>query len=165
MDCSTPGFSVLHYPLGFAQTHFHWVGAAIQPPHPLSPVSPPALNLSHHQGLFQCCQLFPSGGQSTAASASARVLPMNNSGLISFRIDWFDLPAVLRTLKSLLWHHSSKASILCRTAFFIVQLSHLYATTGKTKTLTIWTFVSKVMSLLFNMLSRFVTAFLPRSVF
>ena len=85
------------------------------------------------------------------------------SGLISFRMDWFDLLAVQGTLKSLLQHHSSKASILRRSAFFIVQLSHPYMTTGKTIALTRQTFVGKVMSLLFNMLSRLVIAFLPRS--
>ena len=86
-------------------------------------------------------------------------------GLISFRIDRLDLLGVQRTLKSLLQHHSSKASILWRSAFFIVQLSHPYMTTGKTIALTIWTFVGKVMSLLLNMLSRLVITFLPRSVF
>ena len=85
------------------------------------------------------------------------------SGLISFRIDWFDLLAVQGTLKSLLQHHSSKTSILQRSAFFIVQFSHPYMTTGKTIALTRWTFVGKVMSLLFNFLSRFVIAFLPSS--
>ena len=85
------------------------------------------------------------------------------SGLISFRIGWFDLLVVQGTLKSLLQHHSSKASILQRSAFFIVQLSHPYMTTGKTIVLTRWTFVGKVISLLFNMLSRLVIAFLPRS--
>ena len=84
-------------------------------------------------------------------------------GLISFRIDWLDLLAVQGTLKSLLQHHSSKASILQPSAFFVVQISQPYTTTGKTVALTIWTFVGKVMSLLFNMLSRFVIAFLPRS--
>ena len=84
------------------------------------------------------------------------------SGLISFRIDWLDLLAVQGTLKSLLQHHSSKASILWCSAFFIVQLSHPYMTTGKTIALTIWTFAGKVMSVLFNVLSRFSTAFLPR---
>ena len=86
-------------------------------------------------------------------------------GLISFRMDWLDLLAVQGTLKSLLQHHSSKASILWRSAFFIVQLSHAYMTNGKTIALTRWTFVGKVMSLLFNMLSRLVLTFLPRSVF
>ena len=97
-------------------------------------------------------------------SASASVLPMNiYAGLISFRMDWLDLLAVQGTLKSLLQHHSSKASILRCSAFFIVQLSHPYMTTGKTITLTRWTLVGKVMSLLFNMLSRLVITFLPRS--
>ena len=86
----------------------------------------------------------------------------SNAGLISFRIDWFDLD-VRGTLKNLLQQHSSKASILQRSAFFMVQLSHLYMTTGETIALTIWTFVSKVMSMLFNTLSRLVIAFLPRS--
>ena len=85
------------------------------------------------------------------------------SGLIFFRINWFDLPAVQRTLKSLLQHHSLKASILRHSAFFMVQLSHPYMTTGKTTALTRWTFVGKVMALLFNMLSRLVIAFFPRS--
>ena len=89
--------------------------------------------------------------------------PDEHSGLISFRMDWLDLIAVQGTLKSLLQHHSSKESILWHSAFFIVQLSHPYMTTGKTIAFTKWTFVDKVMSLLFNMLSRFVIAFLPRS--
>ena len=84
-------------------------------------------------------------------------------GLISFRMDWLDLLAIQGTLKSLLQHHSSKASILRYSAFFIVQLSHPYMTTGKTIALTRWTFVGKIMSLLFNMLSRLVITFLPRS--
>ena len=85
------------------------------------------------------------------------------SGLISFKMDWLDLLAIQRTLKSLLQHHSSKASILWCSAFFMVQLSHPYMTTGKNIALTRWTFVGKVMPLLFNMLSRFVTVFLTRS--
>ena len=97
-------------------------------------------------------------------SFSFTISPSNDySGLISFRIDWFDILEVQRTLKSLLQHHNSKASILQRSAFFIVQLSHPYTTTGKTIALTRWTCVSKVMSLLFNMLSRLVITFLPRS--
>ena len=92
------------------------------------------------------------------------ISPSNEySGLISFRIEWLDLHAVQGTLKSLFQCHSLKASILLCSAFFIVQLSYLYMTTGKTIALTIWTFTGKVISLLFNMLSRFVTAFLPRS--
>jgi len=97
-------------------------------------------------------------------SISFSISPSNvYSRLISFRIDWLDLLAVQGTLKRLLQHHSSKASIVWHPAFFIVQLSHPYMTTGKTIALTRWTFVGKVMSLLFNMLSRFVRAFLPRS--
>ena len=107
-------------------------------------------------------QFFPSGGQSIRVSASALVF-QSYSGLIFFRMDRLDLLAVQGTLKSLLQHHSSKASILRHSAFFIVQLSHPYTTTGKTITLTRPTFVGKVMSLLFNMLSRLVIAFLPRS--
>ena len=92
------------------------------------------------------------------------ISPSNEySGLSSFRMDWLDLLAVQRTLKSLFQHHSSKASILWHSAFFIVQLSHPYMTTGRTIALTRWTFVGKVMSLLFNMLSRLVITFLPRS--
>ena len=97
-------------------------------------------------------------------SFSFNISPSNeHPGLISFRMDWLDLPAVQGTLKSLLQHHSSKASILHRSAFFIVQLSHPYMTTGKAIALTRWTFVGKVMSLLSNMLSRLVTTFLSRS--
>ena len=108
-------------------------------------------------------QFFVSGGQNHW-SFSFSITPSNeHSGLISFRMDWVDLLAVQGTLKSLLQQHSSKASILWCSAFLVVQLSHLYMTTGKTITLTVWTFVGKVMSLLFNMLSRFVIAFLPRS--
>ena len=114
-------------------------------------------------GSFPTIQFSTSGGQSIGVSASASVLPKDYSGLISFRMDWLDLFAVQGTLKSLLQHHSSKASILWCSAFFIVQLSHPYMTTGKTIALTRWMFVDKVMSLLFNMLSRVVIAFLPRS--
>ena len=97
-------------------------------------------------------------------SFSFNISPSNeHSGVISFRMDWLDLLAVQGTLKSLLQHHSSKAFILQHSAFFMVQLSHPYMTTGKTIALTRWTFVSKVMSLLFDMLSRLVIAFLPRS--
>ena len=103
-------------------------------------------------------QIFTSGGQSTGVSALASVLLKN-----TFRMDLLDLLAVQGTLKSLLQHHSSKASILRQSAFFIVQLSHPYMTTGKTIALTRGTFVGKVMSLLFNMLSRLIMAFLPRS--
>ena len=119
---------------------------------------------------FSCLQSFPDAGKALRVrwpkywSFSFSVSPSNEySGLISFRMDWLDLLAVQGTLKSLLQHHSSKASILWFSAFFVVQLSHPYMTTGKTIALTRWTFVGKVMSLLFNMLSRLVITFLPRS--
>ena len=110
-------------------------------------------------------QLLALGGQSIGVSASTSSFSPSNEqpGLISFRMDWLDLLAVQGTLKSLLQHHSSKASILRRSAFFIVQLSHPYTTTGKTIALNRQSFVGKVMSLLFNKLSRLVITFLPRS--
>ena len=108
-------------------------------------------------------QCFTSGGQTIGVSASVSVLPMNTKGLISFRMDWLDLLAVQGTLKSLLQHYSSKASILRCSAFFTVQLSHPYMITRKTIAFTRQTFIGKVMSLHFNMLSRLVITFLPRS--
>ena len=115
-------------------------------------------------GSFPRSQLSASGGQSIGVLASGSVLPMNILlGLISFRMDWLDLLVVHGTLKSLLQHHSSKASILWCSTFFKVQLSHPYMTTGKTIALTRQIFAGKIMSLLFNMLSRLVIAFLPRS--
>ena len=114
-------------------------------------------------GSFPMSQLFAWGGQSIGVSASALVLPMNTQDLISFTMDWLDLLAEQGTLKSLLQCHSTKASIFQCSAFLTVQLSHPYVTTGKTITLTRRTFVGKVMPLLFNMLSRFVITFLPRS--
>ena len=154
MDYSTPGFPVLHHLPELAQTHVHWVSDAIQPFHLLLSPSPPAFNLSQHQGLFQWVSSslrWPKHWSFSFSISSSN----EYSGLISFRIDWLDLFAVQGTLKSLLQHHSSKASILQCSAFFMVQLSHSYMTIGKTIALTIWTFISKVMSLLFNMLSRF----------
>ena len=113
--------------------------------------------------VFVMSWLFASGGQ-IMWSFSFSISPSDEySGLISFRIDWLDLLGVQRTLKSLLQPHSSKASVLWRSVFCIVQLAHPYMTTGKTIALTGWTFVGKVMSRLLNMLSRFVIAFLPRS--
>ena len=108
-------------------------------------------------------QLFASGGQNIGVSTSASVLPMNIQDLGTGWMDWLDLLVVQGTLKSLLQHHSSKASILWHSAFFIVQLSYPYMTTGKTIALTRWTFVGKVISLLFNILSRLVITFLSRS--
>ena len=148
--------------LELAQTHVHWVGDAIQPSHPLSSPSPPTFNLLQHQSLSNESVLHIRWPKYWHFSFS--ISPSNEySGLISFRMDWLDLLAVQGTLKSLFEHHSSKASILQCSAFFIVQLSHPYMTTGKIIALTRWTFVSKVMSLLFNVLSRLVITFLPKS--
>ena len=138
-----------------------WVIDVIQPSHPLSFPSLPTFNLSQHQGLLQWV---------SSSHQVARVLELQlqhqsfqwYSGLISFRIDWVHLLAVQGTLTSLLRQHSLKVSILQHSAFFIVQLSHSYMTTGKTIA-SRPTFVGKLMSLLFNMLSRLVIAFLPRS--
>ena len=152
MNCSTPGLTVHHQLLESTQTHVHQVGDAIQPSHPLSSPSPPALNSSQHQG--------PSSESALHIrwpkywSFSFNISPSNeHPGLISFRMDFLDLLAVQGTLKSLLQHHSSKASILWLSTFFIVQLSHPYMTTGETTDLIKWTFAGKVMSLLFNMWS------------
>ena len=162
MDYSVPGFPVHHQLLELAQTHVHRLCDAIQPSHPLQSASPPAFNHSQHQGLFQWVSSLHQVAKYWSLSFS--ISSSNEySGLTSFRMDWLDLLAVQGTLKSLLQHNSSKASILRRSAFFTVQLSHPYITTGKTIGLTRWTFVGKVMSLLFNMLSRLLIAFLPRS--
>ena len=144
MDCSTPDLPVYHQLLEFTQIHVHWVGDAIQPSHTLSSPSPPAFSLSQHQGLFKWVN---------SSHQVAKVLEFqlqHQSFQCIFRTDflynWFDLLAVQGTLNSLLQHHSSKASILQCSAFFIVQFSHPYMTTGKTIALTRWTFVGKVMS-------------------
>ena len=156
MNRSTPGLPVHHQHPEFTQAHIHRVSDAIQPSHPLSFPSPPAFNLSPVSGSFPFSQFFSSGGQS--------ISPSNEYlGLISFRIDRYDLLAVKGTLKSLLQQHSSKVSIFQFSAFFMVQLSHPYMPTGKIIALTRWTFVGKVMSLLFNTLSRLVIVFLPMS--
>ena len=130
MDCCTPGFPLLHQLPEFAQIRVHWVSDAMQPSQPLSSPSPPALSLSQHQGLFQWvsfCIRWPKYW-----SFSFSISPSNEySGLISFRGDWFDLLAVQGTLKSLLQYHSSKASVLQSSAFFIVQCSHPHMTSGK----------------------------------
>ena len=162
VDCSTPGFPVHHQLPEVAQIHVHQIGDAIQPSHPLSSPSPPAFNHSQHQSLSNesvLCIKWPKYWSSSFSTS----LSNEYSGLISFRTDWFDFFAVQGTLKSLIQHHSSKASILRHSAFFIAQLSQPYMTTGKTISLIRWTFVGKVMSLLFNMLSRLVIAFLPRN--
>ena len=159
MDWSTTGLPVHHQLPEPTQTHVHWVSDAFQPSHPLSTPSPPIFNLSQHQGLFK----WVSSSHQVPKVLKFQLQHVEPSGPISFRIDWLDLLAFQGTLKSLLQHHTSKASILPHSAFFIVQLSHPYRTTGKTIALTRWTFVGKVMSLLLNMLSRLVITFLPRS--
>ena len=162
MDCSTPGFRVITNSQSL-----------------LKLMSIESVMPSNHlilcQPLFLPPSIFPSIRVFSNESAlhirwpkywsfSFSISPSNEySGLISFRMDWLDLLAVQGTLKSLLQHHSSKASILWRSAFVMVQLSHPYMTTGKTIALTKWTFVGRVMSLLFNMLSRLAITFLPRS--
>ena len=162
MDCSTPGLPVHHQLPEFTQTHVHW---SVMP--------------SNHLILCHLLLLLPSICLSIRVfwnesvlrikwskywSFSFNISPSNeHPGLISLRMAWLDLLAVQGTLKSLLQHHSSKASILRRLAFFIVQLSHPYMTTGKTIVLTRRTFVDKAMSLPFNMLSRMVITFLPRN--
>ena len=162
INCCTLGLPVHHQLLEFTQTHVHRVGDAIQPSHPLLSPSPPASNL---------CRIRVFSNESTLHmrwpkywSFSFSISPSKeHPGLMSFRMDWLDLLAGQGTLKNLLQHHSSKASILQHSAFFTVQLSHPYMTTGKTVALIRRTFVGKVMSLLLNMLSRLVITFLPRS--
>ena len=145
-DCSKPGLLIDHQLPEFTQTLVHRVGDAFQPPHPLSSPSPPAPNPSQHQRLSIESTLGMRWPKYWSFSFS--IIPSNEqSGLISFRMDWLDLLAVQGTLKSLLQHHSLKASICQRSAFFIVQLSHPYMTTGKTIALTRQTFVGKIMSL------------------
>ena len=162
VDCSTAGFPVHHQLPEPAQTHVHWASDAIQPSHPLSSPFPPA-------SIFPSIRVFSNESVlrirwSKYWSFSFSISPSNEySGLISFRMDWLDLLAVQGILKSLLQHHSPKASVLQCSAFFMVRLSHPYVTTGKTIALTIQTFVGKVISLLFNMLSSLVIGLLPRS--
>ena len=162
MDCSMLGFSVHHQLPELTQTHVHWVGDAIQPSHPLLSPSPPTFNLSQHQGFSNESVLHIRWSKYWSFSFS--ISPSNDySGLICFRTDWLNLFAVQGTLNSLLQHHSSKVSILWCSAFFIVQLSHPYMIIADSTALTRWLFVVKVMSLLFNMLSNLVIAFLPMS--
>ena len=155
-DCSTPGIPVLHYLLEFARIHDHWVNDAIQS----SSATPFSFCLqSPSIRVFSNESALPIRWK-TYWSFSFSITPSNEySGLISFRINCLDFLAVQGTLKSLLQHHSSRASILQCSAFFIVQLSHPYLTTGKTIALTKQTFLCKVMSLPFNMLSGFVIVF------
>ena len=163
MNRSMPGLPIHHQLLEFTQTHVHRVGDAIQPSYPLCPLLlllppiPPSTRVYFNESTLRI--RWPKYW-----SFSFSISPSNEQpGLISFRMDWLDLLVVQGTLKSLLQHHSSKASILWRLAFFTAQISHPYMTTGKTIAFTRWTFVGKVMPLLLNMLSRLVITFLPRS--
>ena len=162
MDCSRPGLPVHHQLPELTQTHIQWVGDAVQPLHPLLPLLLPP-------SIFPSIRVFSSESVLPIRwpkywSFSFSISPSNEySGLISFRMDLLDLLAVQGILKSLLQQHSLKASVLQRSAYFIVQLSHPYMTTGKTISLTRRPFVGKVISLFFNMLSRLVITFLPRS--
>ena len=162
MNHSTPGLPVHHQLPEFTQTHVHRVSDAIQPSHPLSSPSPlssipPSIRVFSNESTLH--MRWPKYWSFSFSIIPSKEIP----GMISFRMDWLDLLAVQGTLKSLLQHHTSKALILWYSAVFMVQLSHPYMTTGKTIALTTWTFVGKVMSLLFNIMSRFVIAFLPRN--
>ena len=165
MNRSTPGLPVHHQLPEFTQTHVLRVGDAIQPSHPLlspspPPLIPPSIRVFSNESTF--CMRWPK-----YCSFSLSISPSNEyPGLAAFRMDWLDLLAVQETCKCLFQHHSSKASILQRSAFFIVQLSYPYMTTGKIIALTRRTFLGKVMSLLLNMLYRFViTSFQGVSIF
>ena len=162
MNHSTAGLPVHHQLLEFIQTHIHRVSDAIQPSHLcrpllLLPPIPPSIRVFSNESTLR--MRWPKYWSVSFSIIPSKEIP----GLISFKMDWLDLLAVQGTLKSLLQHHSSKASILQHSASFTVQLSHPYMTTGKTIALTRQTFVGKVMSLLFNTLSRLVITFLPRS--
>ena len=161
MNCSTPGLPVHHQLPEFTQSYFHQVSDAIQPSHPLSSPSPPApippsIRVFSNESTLR--MRWPKYWSFSFSIIPSKEIPE----LISFRMDWLDLLAVQGTFKSLRQHHSSKASILRHSAFFMFQISHPYMTTGKTIALTRRTLASKVMSLLLNMLSRLVITFLPR---
>ena len=165
MNHSTPGLPVHHQLPEFTQTHVHWVGDAVQPSHPLS-------SLLLLPSIFPSIRVFLNESALHIRwpkywSFSFNISPSNeHPGLISFRMNWLDLLAIQGTLKSLLQHHSLQASILLHSAFFIVQLSYPYMSTGNTIALTRQTFVGKVMFLLFNMLYTLVISFLAsRSIF
>ena len=162
MDCSMPGLPIHHHPLEvylnpcpLSQWCHPTISSSVVP-FSCCPQSFPA------SGSFPMSQFFASGGQSIGCFSFSISASSDYSGLMSFRIDWLDLLVVQESLKSLLQLHSSKASVLRCSAFIIVQLSHPYMITGKTTALTRWTFVDKVMSLSFNMLSRLVIPFFPR---
>ena len=150
MDCSMPVFPVLHQLLELTQTQVHQVSDAIQPSHPPWSPSPPTFNLSQHQGLFK----WVSSLHQVAKVLEFQLQYQSYSELISFRTDWLDLLPVQGTLKSLLQHHSSRASILQHSAFFIVQLSHPYMTTGKTRALTQFSSVAQSCPTLCNPTNR-----------
>ena len=137
MNCNMPGLPVYHQLPEFTQTHVHWVSDAIQPSHPLLSPPPPAHNLSQNQGLFKWVSSL------YQVTKILKFQLQHQSGLISFSMDWLDLLAVQGTLKSLLQHHSSKASILWCSALFIVQLSYPYMISGKNIDLTRWTLLVK----------------------
>ena len=160
MDCSTPGFPVDHQLPELTQTHVHWINDTIQPSYPL--LSPPPSIFLSIRVFSNELVLHIRWPQYWSFSFSIS-LSNEYSGPISFRMGWLDLLADQGAIESLLQHHSPKASILWRSAFFMVQLSHPIMTTGKAIAFTVWTFVGKVMFLLFNTLSSFVIAFLPRS--
>ena len=164
-DCSTQGLTVHHKLPEFTQTHVHWVSDAIQPSQRITSVVPFSFRLQSFPALgsLQMSQFFESGGQSIGVSASTSVLPMNIQGWFPLGLTgWISLQSKgLSRVFSL--HHSSKASVLWCSAFFRVQLSHPYMTTGKTVALTRRTFVGKVISLLSNKLSGLVITFLSRS--
>ena len=157
MDCSRPNFLVLHHVPDLVQTLVQWVSDVLQSSHPLFlPLMFPSIRVFSDESALHI--RWPNyRGFSLSTSTSKEY-----SGLSYFRIDWLDLLAVHRTLKSLLQHHSSKASVIC-LPFFIVHISQPYMNTGKSIALTRWTIDRKVKSLLFNLLSSFVKPFLPRS--
>ena len=158
MDCSTPGFPVLHQLLKLLSIELVMSSNHLILCRPLLPPSMfPSMRIFSNESVLRI--RWPKNWSFSFSISFSN----EYSGLISFRIDWFDLPAVQGTVRSLLQYHSSKKSVLWYSAFFTVQLSHPCMTTEKTIALTIWTFVGKVMSLLFNVLSRLVIAFLPRS--
>ena len=158
MDCSKPGFPVHRQLTELAQTHVHWAGDPIQPSRPVSSLSPPVLNLSQHQGLFQWI---------SSSCQMAKVLELqlqHQSFQWIFRADWLvGSPCSPRDSQESSPTLQFKSINLWCSTFFIVQISHSYMTAGKTIAWTVWTFVGKVMSLLFNMLFRLIIAFLPRS--
>ena len=159
MDCSTPGFPVLHYLPEFAQTHVHWVGDAIQSSHPLLSPSPPTFNLSQHQGLFQCVGSSHQVAKVYGASVSASVLPINIQDLFPLGLTGL-ISLQFRGLSGVFSSTTVRRHQFLSAQPFLLSSSHM--TRGKSIALTIWIFVGKVMSLLFNTLSRFVIAFLPR---